>query len=68
MLHQLSRRFLLSVFIALALVMPAYAVGTFKTSNFGNAHQVWFEAEDYDERNPNTDQYYPVVDAAGAFG
>jgi hypothetical protein len=48
--------------------MPAYAVGTFKTSNFGNAHQIWFEAEDYDERNPNTDQYYPVVDAAGAFG
>ncbi len=48
--------------------MPAYAVGTFKTSNFGNAHQIWFEAEDYDERNPDNNTYYPVVDAAGAFG
>jgi hypothetical protein len=68
MLQQSLKRILLSVSVALALTMPAYAVGTFKTSNFGNAHQIWFQAEDYDERNPDTDQYYPVVDAAGAFG
>ena len=30
--------------------------------------QIWFEAEDYDERNPDTEEFYPVVDAAGAFG
>ncbi len=68
MFHPWSRQILLGVFIALALTMPAYAVKTFKTSNFGNAHQIWFEAEDYDERNPDTNQFYPVVDAAGAFG
>ena len=68
MFHPSSRQILLGVFIALALTMPAYAVKTFKTSNFGNAHQIWFEAEDYDERNPDNNTYYPVVDAAGAFG
>jgi len=68
MLHQSSRRILLSVFVALSLTMPASAVQTFKTSNFGNAHQIWFEAEDYDERNPDTNQFYPVVTSAGAFG
>jgi len=40
----------------------------FKVSEHGGGHQIWFEAEDYDERNPDTDQYYPVVDEAGAFG
>jgi hypothetical protein len=48
--------------------VPAHAVKNFKISNFGNAHQIWFEAEDYDERNPDTNAYYPVVDAAGASG
>jgi hypothetical protein len=52
----------------LLAAMPAYAVKNFKISNFGGAHQIWFEAEDFDERNPNNEQYYPVVDAAGASG
>jgi hypothetical protein len=69
MFHQPSKQILLGVFVAfLFMTMPVYAVKNFKTSNFGNAHQIWFEAEDYDERNPDTNAYYPVVDAAGAFG
>jgi hypothetical protein len=48
--------------------MPVYAVKNFKICNYGGGHQTWFEAEDYNERNPDTDRYYPVVDEAGAFG
>jgi hypothetical protein len=66
--HQLSRHILLGVFVALALTMPAYAVKNVKISNYGNGHQLWFEAEAFDERNPNTPDYSPVVDQDGAFG
>ncbi len=59
---------LLGVFVVLALTMPAYAVKNCKISNYGNGHQIWFEAEDFAERNPNTPDYSPVVDAEGAFG
>jgi hypothetical protein len=52
----------------LLLTVPVPAGQNYKISNFGNAHQIWFEAEDYDERNPDTDQYYLVVDQAGASG
>ncbi len=69
MFHQLSKQILLGIFVALLLItMPVYAVENFKISNYGDAHQIWFEAEDFDERNPATDQYYAVVDEAGAFG
>jgi hypothetical protein len=39
-----------------------------RVSNYGGGHQIWFEAEDYDERDPDTDQFYPVVGKDGAFG
>jgi hypothetical protein len=39
-----------------------------KVSNYGGGSQVWFEAEAYDERNPDTDQHYKVVDKDDAFG
>ncbi|MHC4352367.1 MAG: hypothetical protein ACYS0H_06580 [Planctomycetota bacterium] len=49
--------------------MPVSAINNYnnKISNYGGAHQIWFEAEDYDERNPDTDKYYPVVDVNDAF-
>ena len=57
------------IFVALLLItIPVNAVENFKISNYGGGHQIWFEAEDYDERNPDTDQYYPVVDEDGAYG
>jgi len=69
MAHPLSKLTLLGTFVALLfMTMPVYAVKSYKTSHFGNARQIWFEVEDYDERNPDTQAFYPVVDAAGAFG
>ncbi|MBM3239043.1 hypothetical protein FJZ31_22345 [Candidatus Poribacteria bacterium] len=59
-------------FVVLSLLLltaaSAYAVKVFKISNYGGGRQIWFEAEAYDERNPDNDQYYKVVDKDGAFG
>ncbi|MFB0524598.1 MAG: hypothetical protein ACETVZ_03595, partial [Phycisphaerae bacterium] len=69
MFHQSSKQILLGIFVALLLItMPVYAVKNVKISNYGGGHQIWFEAEDYDERIPDEDRFYAVVDAAGAFG
>jgi len=69
MFRQSSKKILLGIFVALLLLTkPVYAVKNIKISNYKGGHQIWFEAEDYDERNPDTDQFYPVVDADGAFG
>ncbi len=69
MFHQSTKQILLGIFVALLLMtIPVYAVETFKISDYGDGHQIWFEAEDFDERNPDTEQYYPVVDEAGAYG
>jgi len=57
--------------LLVAFLLPAarvYAVKNFRISGFGGGHQIWFEAEEFDERSPEGDQYYPVVDQAGAFG
>ncbi len=69
MAYESSKQILPGFFIAAFLItMPVYAVENFKISNYGVGNQIWFEAENYDERNPDTDQYYPVVEAADAFG
>jgi hypothetical protein len=69
MSNQISKQMFLSVLIALLIVaVPAYAVDVFKVSNVGGGSQIWFEVEDYDERDPDTDEYYPVVDKEDAFG
>ncbi|MCH8218437.1 MAG: hypothetical protein IH892_16890, partial [Planctomycetes bacterium] len=44
------------------------AVETFKTSNIAGGHQIWFEVEDFDERDPADDSSFAVVDEPGAFG
>jgi len=59
---------LLILFFISWIVVPAHAVPKYKISSYGGGHQIWFEAEDFDERNPATEQFYPVVDQAGAFG
>ncbi len=68
MLHRSSKQIPLGIFLTLLLTVPVYAGKNYKISSYGGGHQIWFEAEDYDERNPDTAQYYPVVDQAGAFG
>jgi hypothetical protein len=52
----------------LLLATSVHAVENFKISNYGGGHQIWFEAEEFDERNPESDEFYLVVDQADAFG
>jgi len=69
MSHKSAKLITLSVLIASLLpATPVHAVKNFKISDYGGSHQIWFEAEDFDERNPEGEEYYPVVDEAGAFG
>ncbi|MDA1193158.1 MAG: hypothetical protein O3A46_15895 [Candidatus Poribacteria bacterium] len=44
----------------------AHAVKEFKTSAYGNGVQIWFEAEAYDERIPDTPMFFPITGEAGA--
>ena len=39
-----------------------------RASNYGGGNQIWFEAENYDVRDPDTDEFYPVADQAEASG
>src|SRR5512143_2400949 len=68
MSQQSCKLVFLGVFFALLSISPVYAGRRFKVSNYGGGHQIWFEAEDYDERNPNTDAGFALSDQAGAFG
>jgi hypothetical protein len=68
MLQRLTKQVLFGVFVVSLLTTPVHAVKNFKISSYGGGHQIWFEVEDFDERSPENDQYYPVVDADGAFG
>lgn len=60
-------RLALSCAFALSAVL-AHAVTDPRASNYGGGSQLWFQAEDYDERNPDTDEFFVVVDAPDAFG
>ena len=59
----------LGVFVSLLLLATSSvsAVEIFKTSNIAGGHQIWFEVEDFDERDPADDSSFAVVDEAGAF-
>ena len=68
-MYNRNSKLVLGIVVVLFLITtPVYAVRNFKISNYGGGHQIWFEAEDFDERNPDTDQYYQVVDVDDAFG
>ena len=63
--------FLLSVL--LLATISAHAVKEMKVSNYEGGHQVWFEAEDFDERSPNENYKLGIAEkakkpTAGAFG
>ncbi|MHC4354701.1 MAG: LamG-like jellyroll fold domain-containing protein [Planctomycetota bacterium] len=69
MFNQSSKQILVGIFAALLLMtMPAYAVENFKVSNYGGANQIWFEVEDFDERDPADDSSFALSDEPGAFG
>ena len=59
------------VLFMIGLVTTAFAgikAQKFKVSQHKDGHQIWFEAEDYTERLPDNDEFYPVVAKDGAFG
>jgi len=60
---------ILALVILISIPGTAWAVSA-RISSFGGAHQIWFEAEDYDVRDPDTDEFYLVAASppAGAFG
>ena len=59
---------LFGVFLTFLVVLPVYGVEVFKVSNYNGGHQIWFEAEAYDAREPDTDQHFAVVKNKDAFG
>ncbi|MDA1190699.1 MAG: hypothetical protein O3A46_03330 [Candidatus Poribacteria bacterium] len=62
------RMVLFAAAFGLIAVSSAHAVKNARVSTYGGGHQIWFEAEDYDERNPDTEEYFVVADGAGAYG
>jgi len=69
MLYPSYRQISLGILVTLLFATaPVLAVETIKVSNYGGAHQIWFEVEAFDERSPDVDTFYTVVDADGAFG
>lgn len=66
------KRGIIGVFFALVLASLAsisgvvQAIKEFKVSSFAGAVQIWFEAEDFDERNPEGDRYFRVTGEGNA--
>ena len=60
-------------FFTLVNALPVSAVVNFRTSEYSNGHEIWFEAEDFDERSPNENYKLGIEEKAldpndGAFG
>ncbi len=69
MFHQRLNQVLVGIFMALFLMtMTAHAVESVKVSNYGAGVQIWFEVEDFDERDPADDSSFALSDEPGAFG
>lgn len=63
------------LFMLVCVPISVFAVKEFKVSANGGGVQIWFEAEAFDERNPEGEQYFKVTGKqnnpkapAGAFG
>ena len=78
---QSMKKSFISIFsISLVIILASFpgkvhAVKEFKISSYGAGVQIWFEAEAFDERIPDSDQYFKVTGQkttpkapAGAFG
>ncbi len=68
-----QRALLIVSLVLLMVTMPTYAVEIFKVSSYGKGHQIWFEAEAFDERSPNKNYKLGKAEKAlkptdGAFG
>ena len=60
--------FLRMIGLLLLATSSVNAVEAVRVSDHGNGVQLWFEAEDYDERNPDDETNFALSDEAGAFG
>ena len=67
-------QFMFICFFVLASAIPAFAInGDVKVSQHGGGHQIWFQAEYFDERSPNENYKLGKAEKAlkptdGAFG
>ncbi len=69
MAHPSFRPGLFGVLVASLFVGAAsYGVENVKVSTYGGGHQLWFEVEDFDERDPDNESSFRLSDQAGAFG
>ena len=69
MMKQSIRPTLLCAFGLLLLATSSVsAVVDFKVSDFGGGHQIWFEAEYFDERDPDNEDNFTLGNEPGAFG
>ena len=73
MLRNIKLIFASVCFLVLMSVLPAFAVEEFRVSQYNHGHQIWFEAEAFDERSPNKNYKLGIEEKAlepnhGAFG
>ncbi len=69
MLRHFVNVIILGVFAVILLInTPVGAIETFKVSTYGAGHQIWFEVEDFDERDPADETCFALADDPGAFG
>ena len=60
--------------LAALITTPSYALKAFKVSNHnvanaaGKGNQIWFEAEDYTKRSPDTDEHWTLDKMDKAYG
>jgi len=60
--------------LAALMTTPSYALKAFKVSNHnvanaaGKGNQIWFEAEDYTKRSPDTDEHWTLDKMDKAYG
>lgn len=65
--------FLFIIIVIFLIPTNLLAVKNFKISEYWGGHQIWFEAEDFDERSPNQNYKLGIAEkalkpTAGAFG
>ena len=49
------------------LIPETLGVNEFKVSEYGAGHQIWFEAENYTSRTPDTDEHWAIEEINNAY-
>ena len=49
------------------LIPETLGVNEFKVSEYGAGHQIWFEAENYTSRTPDTDDHWAIEEINNAY-